>query len=308
MQPFRLRPCFSPRVWGWDDISAWYPEYAQTERVGEAWLTGAESVVASGAHVGKMLGALVREFPAELSYGDADFPLLLKILFPSEKLSVQVHPDDAQARARGAARGKTECWYVLEAEAGAAVSLGLKDGVTVDAVRKGIADGTMEGLLERVPVSAGDMVYVQAGTVHAIEPGVVILETQQTSDVTYRMFDHGRGRELHLEDALAVMKLRTEAGKVAAVKRAGAVRLIEKASFAVDRFEVDGVMEASAHLGVPHCIVGIEGAARVEGDGFAAVEILRGEATVIPAGLGAYRVVSDGAFVGVCAAPPVAAS
>ena len=304
MQPFRLRPWFSPRVWGWDDISAWYPEYEQTERIGEAWLTGDESVVASGEHAGKTLGALVREYPDELSCGEGDFALLLKVLFPLEKLSVQVHPDDEQARAKGATRGKTECWYVLEAEPGAAVSLGLKEGVTVDAVRAGIADGTMEELVERVPVSAGDMVFVDAGTVHAIEPGVVILETQETSDVTYRMFDYGRGRELHVDDALEVMRLKTAAGKVPPVRHGRALRLIECPIFAVDRFEVDGMMEPRAHLGVPHCIVGIEGKARVEGEGFAPVEILRGEATVIPAGVSGYRVVSEGAFVGICAAPP----
>ena len=154
----------------------------------------------------------------------SEFPLLVKILFPNDKLSVQVHPDDLQAQAIGQPRGKTECWYVLEAEPGAAVALGLKDGVTLDAVRSAIDDGSLEGLLTMVPVSVGDMVFVDAGTVHAIGPGVVLLETQQTSDTTYRMFDYGRPRPLHVEQGLGVTKLTTRAGKVAPQQRGGYIR------------------------------------------------------------------------------------
>ncbi len=139
----------------------------------------------------------------------------MKLLFPNDKLSVQVHPDDAQAQAMGQPRGKTECWYVLEAEPGATIALGLKTGATADVVRAAIAGGTMEDWMEWVPVSVGDMVFVDAGTVHAIGPGVVLLETQQTCDVTFRMYDYGRPRELHVEQALKVMRAKTAAGKVA---------------------------------------------------------------------------------------------
>ena len=168
----------------------------------------------------------------------AEFPLLVKLLFPNEKLSVQVHPDDAQAQALGETRGKTECWYVLEAEPGAYVSLGLKKSVAVADVAASVADGTMESLIEQVPVSVGDMLFVDAGTVHAIGPGVVLLETQQTSDVTYRLYDYGRPRELHLEKGLAVIKAETAAGKVAPKVMNGFVRLIEQKYFVVDRFDV----------------------------------------------------------------------
>src|ERR1019366_6772916 len=217
--PFRLAPWFSPRPWGRKDLRPWYAATGTTEPVGEAWLTGPESVVETGAMAGQTLAAVTAEAGEALlgaldQIGGPEFPLLVKLLFPSDKLSVQVHPDDAHAQAMGQPRGKTECWYVLEAEPGATIALGMKPGATPDVVRAAIADGTMEEWMEWVPVSVGDMVFVDAGTVHAIGPGVVLLETQQTSDVTFRLYDYGRPRELHVEQALRVMKMHTAAGKV----------------------------------------------------------------------------------------------
>ena len=120
--PFRLKPWFSERPWGRRDLRPWYADTGTKELVGEAWLTGPQCLVETGELEGRTLASLAKELGGE-------FPLLVKLLFPNEKLSVQVHPDDAQAQAVGEARGKTECWYVLEAEKGAAVALGLKDGV-----------------------------------------------------------------------------------------------------------------------------------------------------------------------------------
>ena len=174
--PFRLKPWFSERPWGRRGLQPWYSSTGTTELVGEAWLTGPQCVVETGSFAGRTLASVGSELGGE-------FPLLVKLLFPAEKLSVQVHPDDAQAQALGETRGKTECWYVLEAEPGAAVALGLKDGVDVAQVKAAVTDGTMESLMEWVSVSVGDMLFVDAGTVHAIAPGVVLLETQQTSDV-----------------------------------------------------------------------------------------------------------------------------
>ncbi len=218
-----------------------------------------------------------------------EFPLLVKLLFPAEKLSVQVHPDDVQARALGETRGKTECWYVLEAEPGAAVALGLKDGADAAAVKAAVADGTMEALMECVPVSVGDMLFVEPGTVHAIGPGVVLLETQQTSDVTYRLYDYGRPRELHLEKGLQVMKPKTAAGKVAAKKMDGFTRLIEQKYFVVDRFDFGEVTEASVSFDGPGCLVGLAGRAVISTSG-GDVVLTPGQAVVAPVG-------SDGVIV-----------
>jgi len=138
--------------------------------------------------------------------GPAGLPLLAKYIFTSEKLSVQVHPDDAAARARGLARGKSECWYILDAEPGAVLGLGLRREVPRETLRAAAADGSIEGLMDWVPVTRGDFFFVPAGTVHAIGAGIALLEFQQASDVTYRLYDYGRPRELHLDEAVAVAR------------------------------------------------------------------------------------------------------
>ena len=131
-------------------------------------------------------------------------PLLVKYIFTSERLSVQVHPDDAQAQARGLAHGKSECWYIVDAEPGASLALGFREEVDRDRLRTAALDGSIERLLDWRPLQAGDSFYVPAGTVHAIGSGISLVEVQQPSDVTYRLYDYGRPRELHLEEALDV--------------------------------------------------------------------------------------------------------
>jgi mannose-6-phosphate isomerase len=284
--PFGLKPTFSERVWGRESLAPWYEELGTSKPVGEAWLTGPESVVTTGPDAGKVL--------AEVA---GDFPLLVKMLFPSDKLSVQVHPDDDEAQALGQPRGKTECWYVLEAVQGAAVALGLKAGVTVEDLRA--AGERTEELIEMVPVSAGDMVFVDAGTVHAIGPGVTLLEVQQTSDITYRLYDYGRPRELHLEQGLAVTKTETRAGKVAARAMDGFVRLIEERYFVVDRFE-EAVGETVVPFAGVGCLVGLSGSGVVRteaGD----VPLVAGRAVVCP--IGEVTVVGDGVGFVRCVAP-----
>jgi mannose-6-phosphate isomerase len=237
---------------------------------------------------------------ALLDTGETEFPLLVKLLFPNDKLSVQVHPDDAQAQAMGQPRGKTECWYVLEAAPGATIGLGLSRGATVESVRGAIADGTLEELMEWVPVTVGDMVFVDAGTVHAIGPGVVLLETQQTCDTTFRMYDYGRPRELHVEQALRAMKTQTAAGKVAprAMDGAGSgfMRLIEQKYFVVDRYDVEGAGEVTVPIEGAGCLVGLTGSAAVIGGPEGEVELVAGKAMVLPAGCGEV-IVGTGARV-----------
>jgi len=133
--------------------------------------------------------------------------LLAKYLFTSEPLSIQVHPDDAQARLRGAPAGKAECWYVLGAAEGATIGLGLRRPLTQEQLRLAALDGSIVEAIEWRPVRTGDFFYVPPGTIHAIGGGISLLEFQQNSDMTYRLYDYGRPRELHLEDALAVCTL-----------------------------------------------------------------------------------------------------
>lgn len=130
--------------------------------------------------------------------------VLVKYLFTSEKLSVQVHPSDAEAPQ--GSRGKEECWLILDAEPDATLAIGFKKRIDSDAMRAAALDGSIEDALEWHPVKAGDFFYLPAGTVHAIGPGLTLVEVQQNSDITYRLFDYGRPRELHLEDGVKVAK------------------------------------------------------------------------------------------------------
>lgn len=281
--PFRLAPWFSARPWGRMDLRPWYPSAGNSEPVGEAWLTGPESVVETGPMAGRTLAEVVAgNGRAVTGQEGAEFPLLVKLLFPNDKLSVQVHPDDAHAQAMGQPRGKTECWYVLEAESGAAIGLGLKPGATVELVRQGMEQGTLEQMMRWVPVTAGEMIFVDAGTVHAIGPGMVLLETQQTCDITFRMYDYGRARELHVEKALEVMRTETAAGKVAAREMNGFTRLIEQKYFTVDRYDVAAGDAATMDGGIPACLAGLHGAGQVEWAGGETVELRAGQSVIVP--------------------------
>lgn len=148
---------------------------------------------------GDPVGEIWFEAPEE-----APDALLVKYLFTAEKLSVQVHPGDDAARAAGLAQGKEECWVILAADPGAAIGLGLKQPVEADALRAAALDGSIEKLLDWKEVAAGDIFYLPAGTIHAIGGGISLVEVQQNADVTYRLYDYGRPRELHLDAALAV--------------------------------------------------------------------------------------------------------
>ena len=161
------------KVWGRDSLPAPFAA-PEGQRIGEIWF----------------------EPPPEL---DA---LLVKYLFTSDKLSVQVHPSDEQAP--DGSNGKEECWLVLDAEPDARLAVGFRENVTAEQMRAGALDGSIEQMLEWHPVKAGDFFYIPAGTVHAIGSGIALIEIQQNSDITYRFYDYGRPRELHLDESLSV--------------------------------------------------------------------------------------------------------
>jgi mannose-6-phosphate isomerase len=290
--PFLVEPRFVGRVWGWKDLHPWYDRNAKDEPIGEVWLTGDDCGVATGPHVGKTLGEIFAEMPREMLGENApsdDSPLLIKVIFAREKLSVQVHPDDRMAQKYGEPRGKTECWYALAAEAGAQVAAGLKAGVTVDTVKAGIEGGTLEESLKMLPVHAGDMIYVDAGTVHAIWPGSVLLETQQNCDLTYRMYDYGRGRELHIEKSLEAMRLKTKAGKVMPRVLKDRTVLVEGEYFSVERIPVEVSRsstslprEGEAKAGLAY-LFAAEGNGRLASAGFGTVDLPPRGIVAVPA-------------------------
>lgn len=297
--PFRLAPYFRTRIWGFHDLAPWYDFKTESEPIGEVWLTGEMCAAATGPFTGQSLKDITARHGRDLlgtSYGDGEFPLLVKLLFPKEKLSVQVHPDDAMAQKYGEPRGKTECWYALDAQPGAAVALGIKPGITPEQVRAGIHDATLEEMLEMVPVEKNDLLYVDAGTVHAMGPGVVILETQQTSDLTYRMYDYGRPRELHVDKSMEAMRLKTRAGKVAPRAANGHSVLIDEKYFEIERWPLaagDGSAIAAPTGGVQMLFV-LDGMIRVSADGGDAFPIHRCELAVIPASSRNARVTAEG--------------
>jgi mannose-6-phosphate isomerase len=299
LAPFRIAPRFVGRVWGYRDLHPWYDRVAEGEPIGEVWLTGDECLVATGAHAGKTLAELFRELPAALlgvSCASPESPLLIKMIFAQEKLSVQVHPDDKLAQKYGQPRGKTECWYALAAEAGAQVACGLKPGVTLEKIKEGIHAGTLEESLNVLPVAAGEMIFVDAGTVHAIWPGSILLETQQNCDLTYRMYDYGRPRELHIAKSLEATRLVTRAGKVPAKALAGRTILVDAAYFRVERIALDGSRSSASLPGEGEPAQGLAylfaaaGSARITGSGFEPVDLPARGIVAVPAAPPAFAV------------------
>ena len=170
----KLERKYVEKPWGRTSLAAMFDPPAG-KRIGEVWFTGG-----------------------------TDLPLLAKYIFTSEALSIQVHPNDEQAKERGLASGKTECWYILDAEPDAVLGIGLKKEVAAYELRAAALDGSIEQLIDWRPVRRGDFVFVPSGTIHAIGAGISLLEFQQNADVTYRLYDYGRPRELHLNDGVAV--------------------------------------------------------------------------------------------------------
>jgi mannose-6-phosphate isomerase len=209
----RLAPKSVAKPWGRHDLGPGFASETAGEPIGEIW------------------------FPPPSD----DSPLLAKFLFTSARLSVQVHPDDAAAARLGQTRGKDEAWLVLDADPGATIALGFNRACTAEEVRAAALDGTIEDLLAAVPVSAGDFLFSPAGTVHAIGAGLHLLEIQQNLDLTYRLYDYGRPRPLHVEEAIAVADRRpwsphSSPGKLDASREI----LLAGPSFVVERWTVDG--------------------------------------------------------------------
>ncbi len=304
LYPLLMQPAFDPRPWGTLDLSAIYPNHKFNERIGEAWLTGDNCVVANGPLAKRSLADLSKEFGPDLvgtaARDPQRFPLLLKFLFPEEKLSVQVHPDDATAQRLGEPWGKTECWYVAHAKSGAQIALGLKPGVTAAQFEQAIQEKRAEELLNWIDVYQGEMIYVAGGTVHTLGPGSVIVEAQQQSDTTYRLYDYGRPRPLHLERGLASVKERPASGKVirpAPVAIDGGKNrrssMIAAPYFTVELFELKEPHEFSTHDSGKtsvQILVAVEGCGVVEAQGRDPVTVAKGDAVVIPANLGSFSV------------------
>jgi mannose-6-phosphate isomerase len=305
LYPLRMVPAFDPRPWGTTDLSPIYPDHKFDEKIGEAWLTGDDCKVANGPLAGRTLSDLSqacgRELVGEAARDEKRFPLLLKFLFPHEKLSVQVHPDDEAAQRTGQPWGKTECWYVVTAQAGSQIALGLKDGVTTAELRRAIEEKRAEDLLNWINIYPGEMIYVAGGTVHTLGPGSILVETQQQSDCTYRLYDYGRPRELHLKEGLAAVKEKVASGKVVRPAPSKVTNsnntlapMVQAPYFVVEQYELKEKQEF--HTRSPggktsvQVLVAVEGCGIVEAQGMEPVTLAKGDAAVIPASVETFGV------------------
>jgi mannose-6-phosphate isomerase len=306
--PSRLEPLLVRRIWGrlWLD-----PLYAASqdlvEPVGEVWLTGGDCRFSDGPFAGKPLGQAWQEMSGEWKGSRLKtdgFPLLAKFLFPELSLSIQVHPDDdyaARHEAEAGGLGKTEMWYAVAAEAGAEVLVGFNPGVDKKTVRRSIVDDTIENCLRRLPVSAGDTIYVPAGTVHAIGPGQIFCEIQEYSDLTYRLFDYNRAdaqgnrRELHVEKALDVIRFdQRGAGKTRPfVQNVGPIELSYLAAcryFATERWRFLEPVELASSEDHFDVLIFLAGRGEIVVGGYRR-DFQHGEAWFVPAQFPGFRLV-----------------
>ncbi len=219
MTPFRLTAPCKDYLWGGNRLRD-YGKVSDSDRIAESWELSChpdgESIIADGAYAGRTLTEYLKDHPEALGKNCARFdrfPVLIKLIDARDNLSVQVHPDDAYALEHEGEYGKTEMWYIVDAEPGAELIYGFKKPITKEEFRCAIEENTLLEKVNRVPVRKGDVFFIKAGTLHAIGKGILIAEIQQNSNTTYRVYDYGRvgadgkPRELHVEKALDVTKL-----------------------------------------------------------------------------------------------------
>ncbi len=279
LEPIPLQPIFRERVWGKESLLPFFPHAPQNSRIGEVWFTFEENLTFSQ----KKLGDLLRERPEILgTAGDPKHPgvcpLLLKLLFTTERLSVQVHPDDVYAEEHHASLGKTEAWYVMDSQPPGEVAVGFRQPISAERLRESALSGEIEDLLDWRKVSKGDVIFTPAGTVHAIGAGCTICEIQENSDITYRLYDYGRPRELHLEHGARVSDTGIHA-HVPETKNLGPGRdeLVTCAYFRIERLRPESAIEiARAPFYMLLVCVGGEGTINGERCG-------AGEAVLLPA-------------------------
>jgi mannose-6-phosphate isomerase len=246
--PVRLPAVFKEKIWGALDLAPWYPDPGK--KIGEVWF-------------------------------ETDLPLLVKFVFTSERLSVQVHPDDAFAAAHEKSPGKTEMWYVLRADPGAQLALGFREPITRERLRESALSGEIERLLNWVDVNQGDAFFVPAGTVHAIGAGLALCEVQQHSDVTYRLYDYGRARELHLEKALQVASTAAYDAKPRELP-------IDCQYFHTEVARITSPIDYPAARDRFHLLIFIGGSGKIAGQ-----EFLEGETWLVPSGAGLFSIEPD---------------
>jgi mannose-6-phosphate isomerase len=302
-----------PRIWGALSLAPIYPDKTNLpEPIGEAWLTGPECKIESGPLTGPLHQAW-QKMPAEWRGADSEsqptpreFPLLVKFLFPTDQLSIQVHPDDAYATQNEApgAVGKTEMWHIVSAEPGATLLLGLVPKVNREKFQSAIKQGALETFFERLPVSPGDTFYVPSGTPHTIGAGMILCEVQQNSDLTYRLYDFhrvdakGKPRELHIEKGMAVIDFEHRKGRKVSPATLPSANGAKKSLlaacpyFATERWDLSAQHRAKSDPAHFELLVILSGRGTIQWTGGSSPH-QQGECWFIPANLGEFSVLPE---------------
>jgi mannose-6-phosphate isomerase len=298
LQPFHLLPEYRDYMWGSDRLR---PGHSPTA---EAWVVYENDTIADGDFAGRNLGEVAAEKGAELLGGRAvektgrRFPLLIKLLDCAQWLSLQVHPNDAQALALEGPGffGKTEAWHVVEAAPGAEILCGLKKPVDREKLSTIIRDNRLLEHLRRMPVHTGETIFIPPGMLHALGPGLLIYEIQQTSDLTYRVWDWDRpasaGRKLHIEQSLVVIDPNAVAVALSqpAAKEAAIHRLVECEYFRLEKIEGQHCrFEADTSGETFHALTVIQGQARIENHGWQG-RLAKYETLLVPAASFSYTI------------------
>ncbi|MEY4433269.1 MAG: hypothetical protein RLZZ44_1403 [Bacteroidota bacterium] len=260
LYPFQFYPIFKERLWGGAKLHTLLHKPITSQQTGESWelstINGEESTIANGAFEGQLLTSVLAKFPREIlgttvheRFGN-QFPLLFKYLDAKEDLSVQVHPNNILAQQRHNSFGKTEMWYVIQAEPGAKLISGFKASTSASVYLDNLKNKTLLASLDEIEVNQGDVFFIEAGTVHAIGAGMVVAEIQQTSDITYRLYDYdrvdtnGNLRELHVDLALEAINYNTVSSQKQYQKNSNQSNPVVDCSFFTTHFiSLDGEME-----------------------------------------------------------------
>lgn len=300
MYPIKFKSLYYDKVWGGRDFESFRRDLPDGE-IGESWDIACHNngtgIVENGEFKGISFDELIKTHGTELlgKHGnDKKFPLLVKLINSKQKLSVQVHPGDEYAEVNEGDSGKTEAWYVIDAKEGASLIVGTKD-CTRKEFEKAVENNEVESYLNKIDVKKGDCFLINSGLVHAICEGVIIAEIQQNSDVTYRVYDYGRDREIHVKKALDVIDLNLKAENLKEKELKGDVKagvlLCENEYFGIVKYKVENEMklEEKDNFSIITC---------VEGEGFIVSEghnekIITGDSYLIPANIGEYKIIGN---------------
>lgn len=307
LPPLILERRLDSRIWGGTTLGPWLGLFDPPAQLAESWQVYEQNKVIDGPFAGRALGELVQEHGAALvgarsfERWGADFPLLAKFIDAADDLSVQVHPQDEYAHTVAAEtgfHGKTEAWYILQAAPGAQVIHGFRAATDRDTFIASVQNNTLLEHLRYVPVRAGDTIFVPAGTVHAINKGILLFEIQQKSDLTYRVYDYdrrdatGKPRDLHLDRAVEVSNYDNPlpARQTPQPLAPGRFLLVECPYFAMERWQIAKEQRAATDPATFEILTSIEGSCRLVTQG-RVIDLPRGTSVVLPASLGAYRLI-----------------